>query len=349
MTQQQYIINRKMNLVELAQTLGSISGACRKLQVSRQHFYDIKKALKEEGIQGLLEKARNKPRYGNRVAEEVEMKILEYSLEYPTQGQVRVANELAKQNILVSAGGVRGVWLRHGLERRGQRLKRLEKWAAETGGILTESQVQALEQAKEEREAYGEIETFHPGFLLGQDTFYVGWIKGVGRIYQQTGIDTYSNVGFAKLYMEKTSMTAADFLNDKVLPFFDEQGIRLLRTLTDRGTEYCGIQEQHPYQLFLYLNEIDHSRTKARNPQTNGMTERLNQTILDEFYKVAFRKKVYTSLEEIQIDLDEFMAGYNTRRTNQGRHCQGRTPMETFIAGLGEYHRFVQNQDCTVN
>ena len=297
----------------------------------------------------MVEKARNKPRYANRVAEDVEMKILEYCLKYPTQGQVRVANELAKQNILVSPGGVRGVWLRHGLERRGQRLKRLEKWAAETGGILTESQVQALEQAKEEREAYGEIETFHPGFLLGQDTFYVGWIKGVGRIYQQTGIDTYSNVGFAKLYLEKTSMTAADFLNDKVLPFFDEHNIRLLRTLTDRGTEYCGIQEQHPYQLFLYLNEIDHSRTKARNPQTNGMTERLNQTILDEFYKVAFRKKVYASLEEIQIDLDEFMDGYNTRRTNQGRHCQGRTPMETFIAGLVAYHRFVQNQDCTVN
>ena len=346
MTQNQYIIKRKLNLIELAQTLGSISGACRKLQVSRQHFYDIKKALKEEGIQGLIEKARNKPRYANRVAEDVEMKILEYCLEYPTQGQVRVANELAKQNILVSPGGVRGVWLRHGIERKGHRLKRLEKWAAETGGILTESQVQALEQAKEEREAHGEIETFHPGFLLGQDTFYVGWIKGVGRIYQQTGIDTYSNVGFAKVYLEKTSMTAADFLNDKVLPFFDEHNVRLLRTLTDRGTEYCGIQEQHPYQLFLYLNEIDHSKTKARNPQTNGITERLNQTILDEFYSVAFRKKVYTSLEEIQTDLDEFMNRYNTVRTNQGRYCQGRTPLETFFAGLNECHRFVQEAEA---
>lgn len=348
MTQQQYIIKRKVNVVELAQTLGSISGACRKLQVSRQHFYDIKKAIQEEGIDGLIEKARNKPRYANRVSEEIEVKILEYCLEYPTQGQVRVANELAKLNFIVSAGGVRGVWLRHGLERKGQRLKRLEKWAAETGGILTESQVQALEQAKEEREAHGEIETFHPGFLLGQDTFYVGWIKGVGRIYQQTGIDTYSNVGFAKLYLEKTSMTAADFLNDKVLPFFDEHHACLLRTLTDRGTEYCGIQDQHPYELFLYLNEIEHSRTKARHPQTNGITERLNQTILDEFYTVAFRKKVYTTLEEIQNDLDQFMDHYNTARTNQGRYCQGRTPMETFLAGLDECRRFVHAPE-TVN
>jgi len=200
-----------------------------------------------------------------------------------------------------------------------------------------------------EREAHGEIETFHPGFLLGQDTFYVGWIKGVGRIYQQTGIDTYSNVGFAKLYLERTSVTAADFINDKVLPFFDEHSIRLLRILTDRGTEYCGIQEQHPYQLFLYLNEIDHTKTKARHPQTNGITERLNQTVLDEFYKVAFRKKVYSSLEDIQADLDAFMDDYNTRRTNQGRYCQGRTPMETFLAGLTEYDRYVVNQECTVN
>lgn len=341
MTQQQYIINRKLSLVELAQTLGNISGACRKLQVSRQHYYDIKKALKEEGIQGLIEKARNKPRYANRVAEEIELKILDYSLEFPTQGQVRVSNELAKENIIVSPGGVRGVWLRHGLERKDQRLKRLEKWAAQNGGVLTESQVQALEQAKEEREAHGEIETFHPGFLLGQDTFYVGWIKGVGKIYQQTGIDTYSNVGFAKLYLEKTSMTAADFINDKVLPFFDEQGIHLLRTLTDRGTEYCGIQEQHPYELFLYLNDIDHSKTKARNPQTNGITERLNQTILEEFYKVAFRKKLYTNLADMQADLDTFMEYYNNKRTNQGRYCKGRTPMETFTAGLDEYHRMV--------
>lgn len=341
MTQQQYIIRRKVNLVELAQTLGSISEACRKLGVSRQHYYDIKKALREEGLQGLLEKARNRPRYANRVSDEVEAKILEYSLEYPTQGQVRVANELMKLGVSVSPGGIRGVWLRHGLERKGERLKRLEKWAAETGGILTESQVQALEDAKEERQAYGEIETFHPGFLLGQDTLYVGWIKGVGRIYQQTGIDTYSNVGFAKLYLEKTAVTAADFLNDKVLPLFDEHGIRLLRTLTDRGTEYCGVPEQHPYQLFLHLNDMEHSKTKARNPQTNGITEKLNQTILDEFYKVAFRKKLYATLEEIQHDLDEFMNRYNTERTNQGRYCQGRTPMETFLSTLEEYHRLV--------
>ena len=132
---------------------------------------------------------------------------------------------------MISDGGVRGIWARHDLLRKANRLKRLEKYAAETGKILTESQVIALENAKEEKQAHGEIETFHPGFLFGQDTYYVGYIKGVGKIYQQTGIDTYSNVGFAKLYMDKTAITAADFLNDKVLPFFDSEQMRLLRGL----------------------------------------------------------------------------------------------------------------------
>ena len=341
MTQQQYVIKRKLSLVELAQTLGSVSEACRKLNVSRQHFYDVKKALAEEGLQGLIEKARTKARTANRVSEETEAAILDYSLQNPTHGQVRASNELTKAGRPVSPGGVRSVWLRHGLERKKERLARLEKWAAENGGVLTESQVQALEMVKEDKEAHGEIETFHPGFLVGQDTSYVGWIKGVGRIYQQTGIDTFSNIGFAKVYVEKTAVIAADFLNDKVLPFFDERGMRVLRVLTDRGTEYCGVPEHHPYELFCYLNDVEHSKTKVRHPQTNGCTERLNQIILEEFYQVAFRKKLYTSLDEIQKDLDEFMDGYNNERTNQGKHCQGRTPMETFKAGMGEYDRLV--------
>jgi len=344
MTQQQYIIKRKMNLLELGSQLGSISEACRKLGVSRQHFYDIKAALEEEGVEGLLEKARNKPRIGNRVDPVIEETVLQYSLELPTHGQVRVSNELKKKGIVVSAGGIRSIWMRHGLEIRKKRLDRLEKWSAETKNILTESQVQALEDAKEEKQAYGEIESFHPGFLVGQDTFYVGWIKGIGKIYQQTGIDTHSNVGFAKLYTEKTSLTSADFLNDKVLPFFDENSVRLLRMITDRGTEYCGIREEHPYQLFMYLNGIEHTKTKARHPQTNGCTERFNQTCLDEFYKVAFRKKVYSTLEEIQKDLDLFIADYNTNRTNQGKYCQGRTPIQTFNDGLELCNKYVYDQ-----
>ena len=341
MTQQQYIISRKLNILELGQVLGNISEACRKLGVSRQHYYDIKRAIEEDGLEGLLEKSRRVPRIGNRVAPEIEQKLLDYSLEFPTHGQVRTANELKKQGIQISPGGVRSVWLRHGIQTKALRLKRLEKWAAENTGVLTESQVQALEAAKEEEEACGEVESHHPGYLIAQDTCYLGYIKGIGRLYQQTSIDTYSNVGFAKIYLEKTSLTAADFMNDRVLPFFDKEGISVLRVLTDRGSEYCGRTETHPYELYLHLNDIEHTKTKPRSPQTNGAVERLNQTIENEFYEVAFRKKLYRTLEEIQTDLDEFMDYYNRERTNQGRYCQGRTPHETFTDGLSLYQRYV--------
>jgi hypothetical protein len=233
MTQRQYIINRKLNIVESGTTLGNISEACRKLGISRQHYYDIKTAIEEEGLEGLLEKSRHSPRISNRVAPEIEQKVLDYSLEFPTHGQTRAANKLKKRGTIISAGGVRSIWLRHSLQTKGLRLKRLEQWAAETSNILTESQVQALEQAKQEQEAHGEVESPHPGFLVAQDTCYVGYIKGIGKIYQQTGIDTHSNIGFAKVYPDRTALTAADFLNDKVLPFFDEQGVAVLRILSE--------------------------------------------------------------------------------------------------------------------
>lgn len=192
---------------------------------------------------------------------------------------------------------------------------------------------QALEKKKDEDIACGEIDTAHPGYLGSQDTFYVGTLKGVGRIYQQTFVDTYSKVAQCKLYQSKTPITAADLLNDKVLPLFEENKMGLLRVLTDRGTEYCGKADQHDYQLYLAINNIDHTKTKAKSPQTNGICERFHRTILQEFYQIAFRRKIYESLEMLQKDLDEWLEEYNFRRPHQGKMCNGRTPMETFNAG----------------
>ena len=189
------------------------------------------------------------------------------------------------------------------------------------------------------------MESPHPGFLLAQDTCYIGYIKGVGRLYQQTAIDTHANIGFAKLYLEKTAITAADMLNNKVLPYYDERFMQILRVLTDNGTEYCGRVEAHPYELFLHLNSIEHTRTRVRRPQTNGSVERLNQIIQDEFYAVAFRKKLYETLDEIQADLDEFITYYNNERTNQGKYCQGRTPAQTFTDGLELYNKYVYDME----
>lgn len=223
--------------------------------------------------------------------------------------------------------------MRHNLQTMKLRLAALEAKVAKEGVVLTESQLVALEKAQLEKEAHGEIETEHPGYLGSQDTFYVGTLKGVGRIYQQTFVDTYSKHAICKLYTMRTALTAADLLNDRVLPFYEEHGVRLLRSLTDRGTEYCGKPDEHEYQLFLALNDVDHSTTKARHPQTNGICERFHKTLLHEFYQVAFRKKIYRTLDELQVDLDVWLRHYNQERTHQGKHCNGRTPMQTFIDG----------------
>lgn len=147
---------------------------------------------------------------------------MDLAIENPALGQVRVSQELLQRGIIVSAGGVRSIWLRHDLETMAKRLKALEARSAQEGILLTEEQIVALEKAKSKRAAHGEIETHHPGYLGSQDTYFVGTMKGVGRIYQQTFIDTYSRVAFAKLYLEKTAITAADMLNDQAIPFFDE-------------------------------------------------------------------------------------------------------------------------------
>jgi len=331
MTVNEKIIKNKIGLLNLAQELNNVSKACRVMGFSRDTFYRYKAAMEEGGIDFLLDKNRRVPNLKNRVDEQTEKAVVSIAIDNPAFGQARASNELRKQGIIISPAGIRGIWMRHNLQTFKLRLIGLEKKVAEEGLILTESQVVALERKKEQEEACGEIETAHPGYLGSQDTFYVGTIKGVGRIYQQTFVDTYSKVAFAKLYTMKTTITAADLLNDQVLPFFESHNMGVLRVLTDRGTEFCGKADSHDYELFLAIHNIDHTRTKAKSPQTNGICERFHKTILQEFYQIAFRKKVYTSLETIQKDLDEWLRVYNNDRTHQGKMCCGRTPMQTFI------------------
>uniref|UniRef100_UPI001D13FB72 IS481 family transposase n=1 Tax=Xenorhabdus sp. BG5 TaxID=2782014 RepID=UPI001D13FB72 len=327
------IIKHKAGLLNLAKELGNVSKACQIMGVSRDTFYRYQELVAEGGVDALINQDRRVPNLKNRVEEAVERAVVEYAVAFPAHGQHRASNELRQKGISVSGSGVRSIWQRHDLENFRKRLKALEKKVTTEGIILSEAQIAAREKKALDDEACGEIDTAHPGYLGSQDTFYVGNLKGVGRLYQQTFIDTYSKVVHCKLYTSKTPITAAELLNDRVLPFYESQALPMLRILTDRGTEYCGRVEHHDYELYLAINDIDHTKTKARSPQTNGICERFHRTLLQEFYQITFRKKLYSDIEDLQADLDNWLWYYNNERTHQGKMCCGRTPMDTLLDG----------------
>ena len=298
---------RKLSLLQLAEELGNVSKACKIMGYHRDTFYEVQKAFKVGGVAALVEERRGpKNPHPNRVPEAVEEQILALCLKQPTYGSQRIANELRLQGVDVSPSGVRGVWLRHDLETRYKRLLRLEAEAREQTHVLTEEQIRLLERHSPEFRMR-HVETSAPGELLNQDTFYWGTLKGVGKIYVQVVVDAFCSLAFAKVYTSKMPITAADLLYDRVLPFYEALGVPVQAILSDNGREFSGRPEQHPYQLLLALQDIEHRTTKVRSPRTNGFVERMNRTLLDEHFRIKGREKWYESVDEIQATLDVFI------------------------------------------
>lgn len=326
---------RKLSLLQLAAELDNVSKACEIMGYHRDSFYEIKRAFQMGGTAALIEQRRG-PRnpHPNRVPPEIETAILDYSLKCPTHGPARTANELRLAGVTVGSSGVRGVWLRHGIETRHKRLLRLEAASRENLIQLTDEQIALLERVSPEFRSR-HVESSKPGELLNQDTFYWGTLKGVGKVYVQVVVDVFCSLAFAKVYNSKMPITSVDTLYERVLPFYEALGIDVGAILTDNGREFCGVKERHPYELFCQLENIEHRTTKVRSPRTNGFVERMNRTLLDECFRVKGRETWYTNTDEIQRDLDTFIAYYNLRRSHQGYRLNGRTPAQALRDALG--------------
>ncbi len=332
MTAEKKIAQKRLTLLQVAESLRNVSEACRRQGISRSQFYEYKRAFQEGGLKGLLDRPPIAKSFPNETPAEVREKVVKLSIEHPAWGPLRISDNLRLEGISVSPSTVRNLWIKEGLESRYKRILRLEEEKNGKGIELTEEQIRLLEKANpcfRERK----VESAYPGYLLSQDTFFVGTIKGVGSIYLQNVVDTYGSYAFGKLYTSKLPETAADVLYDRVLPFYESHGLKVEHILTDNGREYCGKPMVHPYQIFLDLYDIEHRRTKVATPRTNGFVERFNRTILYEFIRETFRDKLYTSVEELQVDLDKWLDYYNNERPHRGYRNMGRRPIETIELG----------------
>lgn len=333
MTAKKKLAQKRLTLLQLAEKLGNVSKACRMHKVSRTQFYEYKRSFQEFGLEGLIDRPPIPGQHPNEISEDVKKRIIDLSLENPAFGQQKIADQLALEGISICATTVRNVWIKEGVETKYKRLLKLEESLADQEFQLTEAQIRLLEKANPEfRERH--VDSFYPGYLLCQDTFYVGRLKGVGRVYLQAVVDTYGSYAFAKLYTSKKPETAVDILYDRVLPFYQDKDIPIEHILTDNGTEYKGRPMIHLYEIFLEFNEIVHRRTKVGTPRTNGFVERFNRTVLDEFFRTAFRKKLYESIAALQEDLDQWLHYYNNERPHRGYRNNGRRPVETFDMGV---------------
>jgi transposase InsO family protein len=326
---------RKLSLLKLAEELQNVSKACQIMGYHRDTFYEVRRAFQVGGVAALVEARRGaRAPHPNRVSAEIEARILDYALQYPTHGAQRVANELRLQDVNVSASGVRGVWLRHDLETRTKRLLRLERTAQDDTVVLSEAQIQLLERHSVDFRCR-HVEASRPGELLNQDTFYWGTLKGVGKVYVQVVVDVFCSLAFAKVYTSKMPVTACDLIYERVLPFYEALGVPIGAILTDNGREFCGREDTHPFELLLAMEGIEHRTTRVRSPRTNGFVERMNRTLLDECFRVAGRTTWYLEVVEIQRDLDRFLAYYNLDRSHQGYRLRGRTPAQALREALG--------------
>lgn len=317
----------KLSVLELAQSLGNVSQACRQRGVSRTQFYEYKRRFQTHGLEGLKDLPPIHKSHPMTTPPEVVKRILEVSLEHPGWGCVKLSSMLKLEDINVSSPTIQNILIKHNMGSKYERLLKLEEQASKKAIQLTPEQMAQIEKYNPcFRERH--VESSRPGELLCQDTFYVGTLKGVGRVYLHAVVDTFSSYAFGFLHTSKQPEAAAAVVHNDVLPFYKSKRLTVKAMLTDNGREFCG-KDTHPYEIYLALNDIDHRKTKVRKPQTNGFVERFNRTVLEEFFRTAFRTKLYESVMALQEDLDKWLVHYNTERPHQGYRNMGRRPIET--------------------
>lgn len=311
---------QRLRVLSEAERSGNVSATCRRYEMSRTQFYRLRRRFERYGRDGVHPK-RRQARRGRPPATSVplERRVIATALAWPTRGPQWVSDELAREGLRIAPVTIWRLLRRHALGTRRARLAVLEQHSAATAGIWTERMVRRRRPTRH-------IEAAAPGDLLSLDTFYVGKLKGVGKVWQVTGCDAASSYGWARIVIgEVTAAVVLLFLLELVIPTYRRAGWRLRRVLTDNGKEFKG----------EFLAECDRlgvrvTRTKPRHAWTNGFVERLQGTILHEHWRIAFRRQYFTGRRALQRSLDGFLQFYNRQRSHRGYRLRGRTPASVF-------------------
>ena len=324
----------RLSVLELAKELGNVAEACRRRGLDRTSFYEWKRRFQTQGFAGLKDLPPIHKSHPQTTPPETVERIRALALEHPAYGCNRHEALLALEGIRVSSITIQKILNDHGLGTRIDRWLALEKANAEKAIEITPEQASFLEKLNPcFRERH--VESSAPGELLSADTFFVGNLKGVGKVYLHAVVDTYGSYAFGFLHVSKQPEAAVAVLHNDVLPFYRNLDLPVGAILTDNGREFCGT-ERHPYELYLELNGIEHRRTRVRSPKTNGFVERFNGTVLDEFFRVKMRETFYESVDALQADLDAWLVHYNTERPHLGYRNMGRRPVETVMSFVSQ-------------
>jgi transposase InsO family protein len=294
--------------------------------MDRVSFYEWKRRYQTQGLEGLMDLPPVHKSHPQTKPDHVREAVLEMSRNQPSWGCKRIEAELRKEGISISNYTVQNILLRAGRGTKFERFLALEEEALK-GIEIPKQQLLMLEKLNPAfRERH--VESTRPGELVSFDTFFVGTFKAIGRVYLATAVDTFGCYAFGTLVTERNARAAAELLYGHVAPFYESHELELSAVLTDNGTEFCGT-DQHPFEQLLFVLGIEHRRTRVKRPQTNGFVERFHRTILDEFFRIALRGRIFEELETLEVELQKWLCYYNLERAHLGYRNRGRTPYQT--------------------
>ena len=314
MTHTEIIYRRRLAVLEHAQRTGNVAETCRVFGISRTRYYKWKQVADRYGLAALMPKERRAPQMPMATPTHVVERLVTLAVLEPTIGCRQYADRLGDQGFSIAKSTVQKILVTHGLSTRQRRLARAAAVTAATTGLVTE--------AARDDEPFGFcLAAAGPGELVCVDSFYIGKLKGVGKVYQLSAIDVFTRWAFVWLVIGPVEATHSLTFLERLLRHYRRHGITVRAVLSDNGLEY----NASAFSTALAAKGLRHVRIPARSPNHNAVVERFHGTILQECWRPAFHRRHFASIRQLQAEADAWLCTYHRRR-NHGDYMRGRTP-----------------------